>query len=68
MQNDLALNQPTIGKVENSPVEEEPEVPSIDEKPDETVHSEKGYYHGVFVLLNFNKEDGVNMKEDKSDK
>ena len=42
-------------------------MPRIDEKTDETVTLEKGYYHGVFVLLNFNKEDGVDRKEDQVD-
>ena len=29
--------------------------------------SEKGYYHGVFVFLNFNNQYGVNRKEQQAD-
>ena len=46
-------------------VEEEPDVTTIPEIPEEQVNSEKGYYHGVYVIINFNKEDGVDRKEDK---
>ena len=53
--NDPTLNQLTIVIVEKSPIEEEPEVPTITEIPEEQVTSEKGYYHGVYVILNFNK-------------
>ena len=45
-------------------MEEEPEVPTIPEIPDETVPSEKGFYHGVYVMLHFNKGDGVDRKEE----
>ena len=44
-------------------MEEEPEVPTIPEIPDETVPLEKGFYHGVYVMLHFNKEGGVDRKE-----
>ena len=53
--------------VEKSPIEEEPEVPTIPEIPEEQVTSEKGYYHGVYVILNFNKEEGVDRKEEQED-
>ena len=29
--------------------------------------TEKGYYHDVYILLHFNKEDGVNRRENNSD-
>ena len=48
-------------------MEEEPEVPSISEKPDEKVPLEKRYYHGVFLLPNFNKGGGVDRKEQQAD-
>ena len=53
--------------LEKSPVEEEPEVPSIAVINYETVPSEKGYYHGFHLFLNFNKYYGVDMKEDQED-
>ena len=53
---DMALNQLTIVIVEKIPVEEESEVPTIPDIPKEQVTSEKGYYHGVYVIIHFNKE------------
>ena len=41
--------------VEKSLVEEKPEVPTIPEIPEEQVTLEEGYYHGVYVILHFNK-------------
>ena len=61
-ENDMTSNQLTILIVENSPVEKELEVPTITEIPDDTFTSEKVYYHGVYVMLHFNKEDGVDRK------
>ena len=52
----MTLNQLTIVIVEKSPVEEESEVPTIPDIPKEQVTSEKGYYHGVYVIIHFNKE------------
>ena len=34
---------------------------------DGEVPLEKGYYHGVHVLLHFNKEGGVDSKEEQAD-
>ena len=48
------LNQPTIRTVDKIPMTEESEVPTISTKYEEAVGLEKGYYHGVYVLLNFN--------------
>ena len=42
-------------------------MPTIPVIPDETVTSEKRCYHGVHVVLNFHKEDGVDRKEDQAD-
>ena len=35
--------------------------------PGEAVDLDKGYYHGVYVLLNFNKEDDVDRKDEQAD-
>ena len=32
-------------------------------KYEEAVDLDKGYYHGVYVLLNFNEQDGVDIKQ-----
>ena len=32
---------------------------------DEKIYFEKGYYHGVYVLIKFIKDDSANMKEDQ---
>ena len=56
---DLTSNQLTIVIVEKSPVDKEPKVTTITEIPDEKFPLEKGYYHSVYVMLHFNKEDGV---------
>ena len=58
----LTWNQLTVVIAEKSPVEKEPEATTIPVIPDETVPSEKGYYHGVHVVLYFYKEDGVDSK------
>ena len=34
--------------------------------PDEAVDLDKGYYHGVYILLKFNKEDDIDRKGDQS--
>ena len=57
--NYLTSNQLTIVIVEKSPVGEEPKVPTIPDIPEDKVTSDKGYYHGVYVLLYFNKDGGV---------
>ena len=56
---DLALNQLTALTVYMIPINKEAKVLKISTKPKEEVDFEKGYYHGVYVLLKFNKEDGV---------
>ena len=63
----MTSNQLTAVTVEKRPVHEEPEVPTIDVIPDEKVYPEKVFYHGVHILLHFNKDDGVNRKEDQAD-
>ena len=42
----------------------ESEVSTISIITDETDNLEKGYYYGLYVLLQFNKEGGVYRKED----
>ena len=53
---DLASNELTSVKVERIPMAKEAEVPTISVIPDKTSDLEKGYYHGVYVLIQFNKE------------
>ena len=50
--------------VEKSPVEEEPEVPTITEITDDKFPSDKGYYHSVHVVLHFHKGGYVDMDPD----
>ena len=54
----LSLIQPTVVILERKSDTKEAEVPTISEIPDETVDLEMGYYHVVYVLLNF-KRGGV---------
>ena len=42
-------------------------MPTIPVIPDETVPSDKGYYHGVHGVLNFLKDGGFDRKEDNAD-
>ena len=51
--------------LERIPVTEEDEVPTIYEIPDETIDLEKGYYHGVYILLQCNKQDVVDTNQDQ---
>ena len=55
LENDLTLNQLTIVIVEKRTVEEEPKVTKIPDISEDKVTSEKGYYNGVYVIINFNK-------------
>ena len=59
---DLTLNQLTIMIVEKILAEKEPDVPKNPDIPEEQITLEKGYYHGVYVILHFNKEVGVDRK------
>ena len=52
---DMTLDQTTIITVEKIPVNEEPEVPSIDVIPDNTVYLENLFYHGIYVMQHFMK-------------
>ena len=61
----LTSNQLTIVIVERIPVEKEPKVSTIPEIPDKKFPSEKGYYHGIHVVINFHKKDGVDSREDQ---
>ena len=54
-------------RVDKRPVEEEPEVPTITEIPEEKVPLEKGYYHVVYFMLHLNKEKGFERKEEQAD-
>ena len=66
-ENYLTSNQLTKVIVEKSLVEEEPGVPTNPEILGELVTSHKGYYHGVYVILHFNKEVGFYSKEEQED-
>ena len=52
---DITYNQLTAVIVDKSPVEEEPEVPTSTEITDDKFPLDKVYYHGVYVMLYFNK-------------
>ena len=67
MKNDLTPNQITIVIVEKSLVEEKIKVTTIPEIPEEQPTLEKGYYHGIYITIHFNKEDVVGRKEEKAD-
>ena len=62
----MAPNQLTRVTLDDIPVTGEAEFPTIYSILDEKVDLEKGYYHGVYVILHFNKKDGINRKEDKT--
>ena len=65
--NNLSLNQLTILIVEKIPEEKEPGIFTNPEIPEEKVALEQGYYHCVYVMIRFNKEVGVETKEDQAD-
>ena len=52
--------------VEKIPVEEEPEVSTIPEIPEDQVEKDKGYYRCVYVMLQFKNEVGVDRKEEQA--
>ena len=56
------MKQLTVVIVEKIPAEEEPEVSTIPEIPEDQVELEKGYYCSVYVMLQFKKEVGVENK------
>ena len=55
MQNNLSSNQLTAVIVDKIPVEEEPEVSTIPEIPEDQAESEKGYYLCFYFILQFKK-------------
>ena len=63
----LSLNQLTVVMVEKIPVEEEPEVSTIPEIPEDQVELEKGYYCYVYVMLQFKNDVGVDSKVEQAD-
>ena len=65
--NNLSSDQLTIVIADKILVEEEPEVSTIPEIPEDNVEKKKGYYRCVYVLLKFKKEDGVDSKEDQEE-
>ena len=63
----ISSNQLTTVIVEKIPEEKEPEVSAIPKISEEKVELEKGYYRCVYVTLRFEKEVGVESKEDQAD-
>ena len=63
----LNSNQLTIVIVDEIPLNKEPEVPTNPDIPEEQVTLEKGYYHGVYVIINFKKEVVVDRREYQAD-
>ena len=59
---DLTLNIITFMIEDSITVTKEAKVLTISLIPDDTVDLEKGYYPGVYVLLHFNKDYGVDSK------
>ena len=64
---DVNSNKLTIVTVDRIMVTEEAKVAIISVIPDKANCFEKGYYHCVHVLLQFNKEYSVNRKEYQAD-
>ena len=62
---DMTPNQLTRVTLDEIPVTGEAEFPTIYSILDEKVDLEKGYYHGVYILINFNNWGGVDRKEDQ---
>ena len=54
-------------KVDRITATKESEVSTIFMKPEDVADLEKEHYHSVYVLLQFNKEGGVNIKEENID-
>ena len=52
---DMTMNQITGVKLDRIPVTKEAEFPTIYAILDWEVDLEKGYYHGVYILIQFNK-------------
>ena len=62
---DMNSNQLIVMRVDRIPVTEESKVPMISSIPDNTFDFGKGFYHGVYVLLQFNKGVGVDSNKDQ---
>ena len=63
----LTSNQLTVATLEKSTAEGETYLPRIGVIPDDTFTPQKRYYHSVYVLLNFNKKNNVDRKEEEAD-
>ena len=64
---DLTPNQIIVVTVQRTPMTEEAEVSTFSVIPDETIDLDKGYYHGVYVLIQFNQNEIVNRNEEQDD-
>ena len=63
--NYMTPNQLTRVTLDEIPVTGEADFPTIYSILDEKVDLEKGSYHGVYILINFNNWGGVDRKEDQ---
>ena len=63
----LSLNQLTVAIADKIMAEEEPEVSTIPEIPEDNVKKQKGYYRCVYVLLQFKTEDKIDSKEEQTE-
>ena len=66
-ENNLSSNKLTVVIAENIPVEEEPEVSTILDIPEDQVEKEKGYYRCVYVMILFKKEVGFDSRKEQVD-
>ena len=63
----MSSNQLTVVIVEKILGEKEPEFSEIYEIPEDQVELEKGYYNCVYVMMQFKKEVGFEIKEEQMD-
>ena len=63
----LSLNQLTVVIAHNILVEEEPEVYTIPEIPEDNAEKQKGYYRCVYVLLQLKTEEKIDSKEEQTE-
>ena len=63
----LSSNQLTVVIAHKILVEEEPEVSTIPEIPEDNVEKQKGYYRCVYVLLQLKTEEEIDIKEEQTE-
>ena len=57
------MHQLTFVILYRSTVTKEAKAPMVFTKPEYVIYLAKGYYHGVYVFLEFNKEDDIYTKD-----